>query len=100
MLYCIVQAEDGKLVSSTTDAAKVADLKILAARGYLVVERPLEEASGLWDVDRKQFAERPAPPPAFPDPPALEGKDASADLAAVREWLVALKETLIKYGAI
>lgn len=100
MLFCIVQAEDGRLVSSTVDPVKVAEIKVLAARGYVVVERPIEEAGGVWDAQTRMFAAKEAPPPAFPDPPALDGKDASADLAAMREWLVALKETLIKYGAI
>lgn len=99
MLYCIVQAEDGRLVSVTADLKKVADEKTLAARGYLVIERPAEEAGGAWDAKTRMFAAKEAPSPAFPDPPEPSGR-AADDVAALREWLVSLKEALAKQGAV
>lgn len=99
MLYCIVQAEDGRLVSVTADLAKVADEKTLAARGYLVVERPPEEAGGIWDVARKQFTERPAPPPPFRDPPDATGT-VLQQLVAMRGWAADLKRELVNQGVL
>jgi hypothetical protein len=61
MIYAIHEAESGRLVSTTTDPAKVAAPAVLAARGYAVAERPDSEAGGVWNAVTLQFD--PPPPP-------------------------------------
>lgn len=60
MIYAIYQAEDGKLVGTTTDRALLAPAYIIMMRGHAVIERPDEEAGGVWNPATLQFDPRPA----------------------------------------
>jgi hypothetical protein len=71
--YLVIEAESGRLVSITDDDTKVAEAKVLTARGYEVLDVAEAEAVGVWNARLRVFEPKPAEPP---------GRDSLEDLAA------------------
>jgi hypothetical protein len=67
MIYAVYQREDGRLVSITSDATKIASQSVLDARGYSVAELPDGTQNGAWNAATLQFDPRP-PEPVMIDP--------------------------------
>lgn len=60
MIY-LYENESGRLVSSTSDPAKVAAAEILAARGYTATgDLPALDATHIWDIPTLTVATIPA----------------------------------------
>lgn len=60
--FAIYQAEDGRLVSGTNDAAKVASADIIAARGYAVKQFADGSQNGVWNPATLSYDPAPAGP--------------------------------------
>jgi hypothetical protein len=86
MIYAIVDAKAGWLASVTRDASKVAEAKVLSERGYIVIERPDEEAGPgkVWSADDRRFVDK------APDPPG-EAETLVADVADLKARVAALE---------
>ena len=81
-IYAVYQIEDGRLVSSANDPAKVASADILAARGYGVAQRPDSEINGVWNPAALAFGPAPSP------------------LATITTYAFVLRFTAAEYAAV
>lgn len=97
----IYQVEDGRLVSGTSDPAKIASAEILAARGYAVKAFADGAQNGPWDPATLTFGTPPANPQVIPlsdffrrfTPAELAGIQASPD-TTVQQNLLVLKSAM------